>query len=208
MRMRAGDGPRRRRMIRGTIVRIGDLDMRYGQLSQLATLDCTSSRRSTVMCALPRATAVTTEYQRDSSSKRPRASVVSAIRAPTRRNTTRRTRHPGLRGLRPAPAAPLDAAPTTWSDAIREQADACSATAKPRSKDRGLTRGHSISARTGGQRRLRPQWPRSQRGKSDAQQGYSPLTRRELGATARYGPCVTAGDRQRSCVSLQKDSEV
>jgi len=79
--MRTGDGPRRRRMIRGTIVRIGDLDMRYGLLSQLATLDCTSSRRNTVMCALPRATAVTTVYQRDSSSKRPRSSVVSAARA-------------------------------------------------------------------------------------------------------------------------------
>ena len=84
MMMRFGDGPRRRRMIRGTIARIGELAMRYGHPSQLATLDCTSSRRSTVMCALPRATAVTTVYQRDSSSKRPRASVVSAARAPTR----------------------------------------------------------------------------------------------------------------------------
>ena len=81
--MRFGDGPRRRRMIRGTIARIGELAMRYGPLSQLATLDCTSSRRSTVMCALPRATAVTTVYQRDSSSKRPRASVVFAARAPS-----------------------------------------------------------------------------------------------------------------------------
>jgi len=79
--MRAGDEPRRRRMIRGTIARIGDLDMRYGQLSQLATLECTSSRRNTVMCALPRVTRVTTVYQRDSSSKRPRASVVSAARS-------------------------------------------------------------------------------------------------------------------------------
>ena len=78
---RVSDGPRRRRMIRGTIVRIGELAMRYGHPSQLATLDCTSSRRSTVMCALPRATAVTTEYQRDSSSKRPRLSVVFAARA-------------------------------------------------------------------------------------------------------------------------------
>ena len=86
--MRSEDGPRRRRMIRGTIARIGELAMRHGQLSQLASLDCTSSRRSTVMCALPRATAVTTVYQRDSSSKRPRASVVSAARAPTRRGTT------------------------------------------------------------------------------------------------------------------------
>src|SRR5688572_29798593 len=71
-------GPRRRRMIGGTIARIGGLSMRYGQLSQLAPLDYTSSRRSTVMGALPRATEVTTEYQRDSSSKRPRSSVVSA----------------------------------------------------------------------------------------------------------------------------------
>ena len=80
---RFGDGPRRRRMIRGTIARIGELAMRYGHPSQLATLDCTSSRRSTVMCALLRATAVTTVYQRDSSSKRPRSSVVSAARAPS-----------------------------------------------------------------------------------------------------------------------------
>ena len=78
---RVGDGPRRRRMIRGTIVRIGELRVRYGLPSQLANLDCTSSRRSTVMCALLRATAVTTEYQSDSSSKRPRSSVVFAARA-------------------------------------------------------------------------------------------------------------------------------
>src|SRR5580704_10004521 len=79
--MRSGDGPRRRRMIRGTIARIGELAMRYGLPSQLATLDCTSSRRSTVMRALPQATVVTTEYQRDSSAKRPRASGASAARA-------------------------------------------------------------------------------------------------------------------------------
>ena len=105
-------------MIRGTIARIGELAMRYGHPSQLATLDCTSSRRSTVMCALPRATAVITEYQRDSSSKRPQASVVSAARAPTRPSTTWWTRYPGLRALRAAPSAPLDTAPTTWSDAL------------------------------------------------------------------------------------------
>ena len=68
-----GDGPRRRRMIRGTILRTGEITMRSGrQRSQLASLDCTSSRRSTVMCALPRSGTVTTVYQRDSSSKRPR----------------------------------------------------------------------------------------------------------------------------------------
>ena len=64
----------------GTNQRIGDLIMRYGFRSQLAPLDCTSSRRSTVMCALPRATGITTEYQRDSSSKRPMSSVVLAAR--------------------------------------------------------------------------------------------------------------------------------
>ena len=116
---RLGDGPRRRRMIRGTIARIGERAMRYRQLSQLATLDCTSSRRSTVMCALPRATAVTTEYQRDSSSKRPRLSVVSAARAPSCvRDTRWWARHPGLRALQAAPAAPLDTVPTTWSEAL------------------------------------------------------------------------------------------
>jgi len=47
------------------------------------------------MCALPQAIAVTTVYQRDSSSKRPRASVVSAARPPT--STTWWARHPGLR---------------------------------------------------------------------------------------------------------------
>ena len=80
---RPGHGPRRRRMMRGTIVRTGGLAVRYGrQRSQLARIDCTSSRRSTVMCALSRATAITTEYQRDSSSKRPRSSVVFAAREP------------------------------------------------------------------------------------------------------------------------------
>jgi hypothetical protein len=80
---RPGHGPRRRRMKRGTIVRTGGLAVRQGrQRSQLARIDCTSSRRSTVMCALSRATAITTEYQRDSSSKRPRSSVVFAAREP------------------------------------------------------------------------------------------------------------------------------
>jgi len=35
------------------------------------------------MCARPRVTAVTTVYQSDSSSKRPRSSVVSAAAPPT-----------------------------------------------------------------------------------------------------------------------------
>ena len=70
-RNRETDSSRRRPMIQGTIARTGELIMRHGQPSQFATLDCTSSRRSTVMRALLRATVVTTEYQRDSS-KRPR----------------------------------------------------------------------------------------------------------------------------------------
>ena len=72
--------------------------MRYGLRSQRAPLDCTSSRRSTVMRALPRATGVTTGYQRDSSSKRPMSSVVSAARPPTRRT---RVGH-GVQGFAPA----------------------------------------------------------------------------------------------------------
>ena len=75
--------------------------MRYGRMSQRATLDCTSSRRSTVMCALPWATTVTTVYQRDSSSKRPRVSVVSAARPPT----TRLWKLPTLWTLENAPTA-------------------------------------------------------------------------------------------------------
>ena len=55
--------------------RTGERGLRYGFRSQLASVDCTSSRRSTVMCALLWATSVTTEYQRDSSSKRPLSSV-------------------------------------------------------------------------------------------------------------------------------------
>jgi hypothetical protein len=87
-------------------VRIGDLVMRYGFSSQLATLECTSSRRSTVMCALPRATALTTEYQRDSSSKRPQSSVVSAARAPTRASPTGcQTADAASRASRPAGGA-------------------------------------------------------------------------------------------------------
>ena len=89
-------------MIRGTIARIGDLDMRYGQLSQLAILECTSSRRNTVMCALSRATAVTTEYQRDSSSKRPRSSVVFAARPLTRASPMKMSEEEhGLQGFAP-----------------------------------------------------------------------------------------------------------
>jgi hypothetical protein len=72
---------RRRRIGIGTNQRIGDLIMRYGFSSQLAPLDCPSSRRSTVMCALSRATVITTEYQRDSSSKRPMSSVVLATQS-------------------------------------------------------------------------------------------------------------------------------
>src|SRR6478672_4383002 len=71
-------------MIRGTIARIGGDTMRQGSPPGFAKLDCLTSRRSTVMCALPRPTAVTTEYQRDSSSKRPRSSVVLAVRAQSR----------------------------------------------------------------------------------------------------------------------------
>jgi hypothetical protein len=137
-----GDGPRRRRMIRGTIVRIGELAMRYGLPSQLATLDCTSSRRSTVMCARPRATAVTTVYQRDSSSKRPRASVVSAARPPTRVGVSRGGH--GIQGFAPSGRRlrrPWTPCPPRGRMHLCEQADACSATAKPPFERSGLDKG-------------------------------------------------------------------
>jgi hypothetical protein len=67
----------------GTIRRTGDLAMRQRRLRLgLAPLDCTSSRRRTVMRALPRLAEVITGYQRDSSSKRPGSSVVFAARPP------------------------------------------------------------------------------------------------------------------------------
>ena len=91
-------------MIRGTIARIGELTVRYGPPSQLASLDCTSSRRTTVMCALLRATAVTTVYQRDSSSKRPRTSVVFAARVTGRRSRDHK-RRAASRASRPAGGA-------------------------------------------------------------------------------------------------------
>ena len=133
-------------MRRGTIMRTGGLAMRYGLTSQLATLDCTSSRRSTVMCALP-APPVTTEYQRDSSSKRPRASVVSAARAPTDGpDHVRRTASRASRPAGGACGAPGPRAPHVVGRLLCRQANACSAGAKPRSNDRDLTSSHSISA--------------------------------------------------------------
>jgi hypothetical protein len=127
--MRFGDGPRRQRMIRGTIARIGELAMRHGHSSQLATLDCTSSRRSTVMCALPRATAVTTVYQRDSSSTRPRPSVVFAARAPTPASPKRcQIAGAASRAARPSGGAFGAPGPRTrdlTQTLLRQQADAC-----------------------------------------------------------------------------------
>ena len=122
-------GSRRRRMTTGTIQRIGDLVLRYGRRSQLAPLDCTSSRRSTVMCALSRATGITTEYQRDSSSKRPASSVVFAARPPTRPAET---------------ATAVDAEERAHSGLENDSTVF-------HSYHRHLTRGHSISARAGGQ---------------------------------------------------------
>ena len=84
----------------GTNQRIGELVMRYGFQSQLAPLDCTSSRRSTVMRALPWATGVTTGYQRDSSSKRPMSSATLVARA-----LHRPWKLPPLRTLKNAPTA-------------------------------------------------------------------------------------------------------
>ena len=88
----------------GTNQRIGVTTLRYGFQSQLALVDCTSSRRSTVLCALSRATEVTTEYQRDSSSKRPVSSVVLAARSPARTSGYQRA-GAASRAARPAGGA-------------------------------------------------------------------------------------------------------
>ena len=136
-------------MIRGTIARIGELAMRHGPWSQFATLDCTSSRRSTVMRALPRVTVVITEYQRDSSSKRPRSSVVFAARPPTRAAPPdRQTTDPASRASRPAGGA--CGAPGHRARHVVSDSYACKLTPagirQATIEDRGLTRGHSISA--------------------------------------------------------------
>ncbi len=61
----------------GTTPRNRDRAMRQGKIPGFATLDGGTSRRSTVMRALRRISGVTSEYQSDSSSKRPAASVNS-----------------------------------------------------------------------------------------------------------------------------------
>jgi hypothetical protein len=99
--MRSVDGPRRRRMIRGTIARISVLIMRHGpdvpirdlRLPVLPTKHCH------VCSAAP---AVTTVYQRDSSSKRPRASVVSAVRTRPRASPGVSEDDHGVQGFAPS----------------------------------------------------------------------------------------------------------
>ena len=80
------------------------------------------------MCALLRVTAVTTVYQRDSSSKRPRSSVVSAARAPE----MSRSEH-GIQGFAPCGRRlrrPWTPGPRADQKLLCEQADACPRTAK------------------------------------------------------------------------------
>ena len=145
---RTGEGPRRRRTIRGTIARIGVVAMRYGRSSQLARIDCTSSRRSTVMCALPWATAVTTVYQRDSSSKRPQ--ILRRLRGPRtklrRRYDVANTASRASRPAGGACGAPGPRARHVVGGSYASKLTLARQRAKPPSKDRGLTRGHSISA--------------------------------------------------------------
>jgi hypothetical protein len=62
----------------GTTPRTRDRAMRQGRNTPgFAPLECGTSRRSTVMRALRRISGVTSEYQSDSSSKRPAPSVNS-----------------------------------------------------------------------------------------------------------------------------------
>jgi len=52
---------------------MGDTPLRSGPRSELAKRDCLTSRRITTLCALLGCGRVITEYQRESSSKRPRS---------------------------------------------------------------------------------------------------------------------------------------
>ena len=130
----------------GTIQRTRELDMRQGLAPGLAPLDCTSSRRSTVMRALPRLAEVITGYQRDSSSKRPRSPSSSRPAPPHR--VPRRTH--GIQGC--APAGRRLRRP--WTPHVRRDglrlmpaSGGLLAPATPLiERERGLTEGHSISA--------------------------------------------------------------
>ena len=80
---RAGDGLRGRRMIRGTDPRTGGFVMRYGPRVPTRAYKKARPRDETRSCVLCGTVgAVTTEYQCDSSSKRPQSSVVFAARRP------------------------------------------------------------------------------------------------------------------------------
>ena len=131
-------------------MRIGGPSNAMELVSQLAPIDCASSRRSTVMCALP-PPAVTTEYQRDSSSKRPRSSVVFAARPPTRASPTGdQTANTASRASRPtggAPGAPGPRARRLMCLRLGRQAVACRRERTRIAKIGGLDTGHSISAR-------------------------------------------------------------
>ncbi len=170
---RTGDGPRSRRMIRGTIARIGGLGMRHGHPSQLATLECTSSRRSTVLGALSRATAVTTVYQRDSSSKRPRSSVVFAARAPNGGES--HVANAASRASRPAggaSGAPGHRARHVGRALTRNKLTLAAQVSAGHSEDGGLTEGHSISA-SRRQRQSRPRAGGSPAGRAKARPAFS-----------------------------------
>ena len=79
-------------------------------------LDCTSSRRTTVMHALPQTTGVITEYQRDSSSKRPPSFVVWAARPPTDRLRASGNRRRAVRNIEVRQEViPYQLSPSPWS---------------------------------------------------------------------------------------------
>ena len=122
--------------------------MRYGrQHSQLALLDCTSSRRSTVMCALLRSGVVTTVYQRDSSSKRPRSSVVFTAHTAPVLEEPRGGR--GLQGFAPCGRRlrrPWTPHPPRGRRLLSQRIRWLAKGQALISRSGALTRGHSISA--------------------------------------------------------------
>ena len=90
----------------------------YAVRTTVATrvLDCTSSRRTTVMRALPQATGVITEFQRDPSSKRPPSFDVWEARPPTDRLRASGNRRRAVRNIEVRQEViPYQLSPSPWS---------------------------------------------------------------------------------------------
>ena len=123
------------------------------------------------MRALSRATVITTEYQRDSSSKRP--SIVRRLGGPSSSLMARRNPPRGRGGNR------------VGRFNIQDRVD----------EHRGLTRGHSISALAAAGRRRRPAPRRATPARRSASAPRCRRTRRAGGSSARRHRCGRAAAR-------------